>query len=116
MRDLSNKADTTFLVAAFYKKVLEDAALSPFFEHIDFEKHKPRMEHFWNFVLFDEGGYTTNVTEVHIAMPLKKQHFDRWIMLFNQTLDAHFAGENTEKAKQRAALIAWTIGSKITPS
>ena len=113
MRDLSTKADTTFFVDAFYKKVLQDEMLSPFFAHMDFAKHKPRMEHFWNFVLFDEGGYTTNVTEAHAAMTLKKQHFDRWIMLFNQTLDAHFEGDNTQKAKQRAALIAWTIGSKM---
>ena len=83
------------------------------FAHMDFAKHKPRMEHFWNFVLFDEGGYTTNVTDVHAAMPLKKQHFDRWILLFNQTLDSHFAGDNTQKAKQRATLVAWTIGSKM---
>ena len=46
-------------------------------------------------------------------MPLKKQHFDRWILLFNQTLDAHFSGDNTQKAKQRATLVAWTIGSKM---
>lgn len=114
MTDISNKRDTTFFVDAFYKKVLEDATLSPFFEHIDFEKHKPRMEHFWNFVLFDEGGYTTNITDVHASMSIHKSHFDRWVFLFNETIDAHYIGENAEKAKQRAALIAWTIGSKMS--
>jgi len=71
------------------------------------------MVHFWNFVLFDEEGYTTNVTNVHTSMPIEKEHFDRWVLLFNQTVDAHFSGENAEKAKQRAALIAWSINSKM---
>ena len=64
-------------------------------------------------LLFDEEGFTTNVTNVHTSMPIEKEHFDRWVLLFNQTVDAHFSGENAEKAKQRAALIAWSINSKM---
>ena len=72
MNDLESPEDVSFLVDVFYKKILEDETLSPFFAHIDFEKHKPRMEHFWNFVLFDKSGYTTNVTDVHTSMKIKK--------------------------------------------
>ena len=46
MKDIESPEDVSFLVDVFYKKILEDETLSPFFEHIDFEKHKPRMEHF----------------------------------------------------------------------
>lgn len=113
MEDLESPEDVSFLVDVFYKKILEDEALSSFFAHIDFEKHKPRMEHFWNFVLFGNSGYTTNVTDVHTSMKIKKAHFDSWVSIFHQTVDAHFMGSNAEIAKQRATLIAWTIGSKM---
>ena len=54
MKDLESPEDVSFLVDVFYKKILEDETLSPFFAHIDFKKHKPRMEHFWNFVLYQD--------------------------------------------------------------
>jgi hemoglobin len=49
-------------------------------------------------------------------MPLKKAHFDRWQALFNQTLDELFEGELASQAKQRAAVIGWTINSKMNPN
>ena len=50
---------------------------------------------------------------MHLHMPLKKEHFDRWIELFNATIDTLYAGEKVDLAKQRAYLIRWTIESKI---
>jgi hemoglobin len=49
-------------------------------------------------------------------MPLKKAHFDRWLALFNQTLDELFEGELASQAKQRATVIGWTINSKMNPN
>jgi hemoglobin len=71
------------------------------------------MEFFWRFVLLDESGYTTSVTDKHMHMRLKEEHFKRWLLLFNQTLDELFIGEKVELAKQRAAVIGWTIQSKM---
>ena len=71
------------------------------------------MEFYWRFVLLDESGYTTSVTDKHMHMRLKEEHFKRWIFLFDQTLDELFVGEKVELAKQRAALIGWTIQSKM---
>ena len=68
---------------------------------------------FWCFVLIGTTGYTTNVIEKHLHMPLQNDHFDHWINLFNQTLDELFVGENAETAKQRALVIAWTTKSKL---
>ncbi|MCR9174264.1 MAG: group III truncated hemoglobin [bacterium] len=113
MEDIQTKDDVEFLVNSFYTNVLKDEVLAPFFTKLDFDRHLPRMIHFWSFVLLDEPGYTTDVTKTHINMPLKKEHFDRWIQLFNETTDAHFSGGNAEKAKQRAFLIRWTIESKM---
>ncbi len=111
--DIATKEDVENLVDVFYGKVMKDEVLSPFFKFLDFEKHIPKMVHFWSFVLLDEPGYTTNVTEKHLKMPLKKEHFDRWITLFQETIDALFTGEKAEQAKQRAILVGWTIQHKM---
>lgn len=113
MNDIQSKADIELLVNTFYTKVLDDELLKPFFIHLDFERHLPKMIHFWSFVLLDEAGYTTDVTKVHMHMPLKNEHFDRWILLFNQTVDDLFEGDKANAAKQRAFLVRWTIESKM---
>jgi hemoglobin len=113
MNDIQSKQDVTNLVNWFYGKVLQDELLAPFFARLDFEAHKPKMIHFWSFVLLNEPGYKTNVTEKHLHMPLKPEHFERWLHLFKETIDESFSGENAELAKQRAGIIAWTIGEKM---
>ncbi|MFZ9029593.1 MAG: group III truncated hemoglobin [Crocinitomicaceae bacterium] len=113
LSDILSKLDIEILVDQFYEKVLKDDILSPFFSKLDFDQHKPRMVHFWSFVLLDEAGYTTDVTEKHMSIRLKKVHFDRWISLFNVTVDTLYKGEKAELAKQRAFLIRWTIESKM---
>lgn len=113
LKDISTKADVTLLVETFYGRVLQDDLLAPFFADLDFETHMPKMIHFWAFVLLNEPNYTTNVTEKHMHMPLKKEHFDQWLELFKATVDDHFVGEMAEMAKQRAVTIAWTINHKM---
>jgi hemoglobin len=92
---------------------MKDPVLLPFFKHLDFGVHLPKMVDFWCFVLIGTTGYTTNVIEKHLNMPLQKVHFDHWMNLFNKTLDDLFEGENVELAKQRASIIAWTTKSKM---
>ncbi len=112
-RLLNERADVEFLVHSFYEYVLHDDLLAPFFEKLDFDNHLPRMIDFWCFVLLGETGYTTNVIEKHVRLPLKEEHFERWIKIFNSTLDEYFVGDNVEIAKQRALTIAWTTKSKM---
>ena len=113
MKDITNKEEIAFFVNSFYDDVLQDELLSPFFRHLNFEKHLPKMIHFWSFVLLDDAGYTTDVTKKHLNMPIQKEHFDRWIELFNATIDKHFSGEKADLAKQRASVIRWTVESKM---
>lgn len=113
MNDIHTKNDVDLLVNTFYSKVLQDELLAPFFKHLNFEKHLPKMIHFWSFVLLDQAGYTTDVTQKHMKMPLKKEHFDHWISMFHETIDELFIGEKAKLAKQRAVLVGWTIQSKI---
>ncbi len=113
MEDIKTRLNIEKMVDLFYKKVMKDDLLSPFFKNLNFEKHLPKMIDFWAFVLLDEVGYSTNVTEKHLKMALKKEHFAQWLKLFNETINQNWEGENAEKAKQRAYLIGWTIESKV---
>lgn len=111
--DIQTKEDIEKLIETFYGKVFKDELLAPFFEGMDFEAHKPQMVHFWSFVLISVPGYKTNVTEKHLHMPLKPEHFDRWIHYFKETVDQLFEGETAELAKQRAEMVGWTISEKL---
>lgn len=112
MKQIEKRDDIQFLVESFYDKVVKDDVLSPFFTHLDFDKHLPKMVDFWEFVLLDKAGYTTDVIKKHSHMRLNQEHFDRWLALFNETVDALFIGDKADLAKQRAFLIGWTIKSK----
>lgn len=112
-KTIENKEDVSLLVKTFYDKVLKNEDLKPFFTKLDFKMHLTKMIHFWSFVLIDEPGYSTNVTDKHIRLPLKQEHFDRWLGLFNETVDELFEGEKATVAKQRAFTIAWTISNKM---
>lgn len=112
MKEIETREDVQFLVDSFYDKVVKDELLAPFFIRLNFDHHLPKMVDFWAFVLLDEAGYTTDVTQKHAHMRLNPEHFDRWLALFNETVDAYFIGEKATLAKQRAFLVGWTIKSK----
>jgi hemoglobin len=113
MKTINSEVDIEALVHQFYDTVLKDEILSPFFKALNLEQHLPKMVDFWCFALLNKPGYSTNVTEKHLQMPLKAIHFERWLSLFNQTVDSLFIGELAEDAKKRAQVIGLTIQYKL---
>lgn len=111
--DIHTKEDILILVDKFYDRVLSDEKLAPFFENLDFEKHKTKMVHFWSFVLLDEPGYTTNVFDKHIHLKATSTDFNEWVSLFHKTVDEMFQGEKAKAAKFRATTLGYTFGSKL---
>ena len=119
--DLRDRKDIELLVDSFSAKAIVDERLSPFFSGelaIDFEKHKPIMCDFWEFNLFQTPmKYMRNVMQPHLNLNqkkhLEKSHFDVWVALFCQTVDALFEGEKAEKAKESAFTIGMTMEYKI---
>ncbi len=111
--DIKTTEDIDLLVDAFYSSVQSSDTMSPFFASLDWDLHLPKMKAFWRFILLDQEGYTTNVTEKHLNMPLNQEHFSEWLGLFNQSVDGLFEGEKSELAKERAKWIAFTIQSKM---
>ena len=113
IHDISTPDDVEKLVRTFYGHLLKDPFMSPFFEHIDFEAHFPRMMAFWSFILLDTEGFTGNVFDAHRRLDIDERHFERWISTFKQTVDALFMGKNAEKAKQQAEVIGYNFQSKL---
>lgn len=118
--DIENRADIVKLVNTFYEKLLEDKELGPIFTQvaqINLTKHLPIIYDFWESVLFQVGKYKNNTLEVHLDLHhehrLKSIHFDRWLALFNETVDAYFEGPKAKSAKDRALSIAQIMLMKI---
>jgi len=102
-KDIAGINDIKFLVDNFYSKVKKDNLLSPvFFEHIpvDWQPHLDKMYLFWNAALFGEKGYVGNPFSKHAKMDtITPLHFERWLLLFNETIDTHFSGTMADDAK-----------------
>ena len=123
MRDIENRKDVEFLVDSFYKKALKDEVIGFFFTEVaqmDWDTHIPIMYNFWEGVLFGKGSYKGNPVKPHIDLhlkhPIKKEHFDRWISLFTQTVLEYFSGPTSEMAITRAKSIASIMQLKVVGS
>jgi hemoglobin len=44
---------------------------------------------------------------------LEKQHFERWLLLFKQTIDTYFEGTMAEETKKKADTMAIMFLSRI---
>lgn len=112
-QDITNSLDVEFLVKTFYSNLLLNEEVKPIFAHVDFEKHMPHMIAFWEFVLLDKEGYTTNVFDKHVNLPLKAEHFAIWLKTFENTVHHLFEGEKANMAIQRAQTIAYSFETKM---
>ncbi|WP_207436250.1 group III truncated hemoglobin [Sabulibacter ruber] len=107
--DITTEEDIKALVDTFYDHVNRDELLSPVFNEfaqVDWEHHLPKMYAFWSTVLFGSVAYKGQPFPKHLAMPIDRPHFTRWIALFTQTVDELFTGSMAEQAKQKATSIA----------
>lgn len=122
MPDIVDRRDLDHLLRAFYDEVFDDALLRPIFvdvAHMDLEAHLPVLGDFWEKVLFDSAVYRGGAMEVHRRLhrrvPLTVDHFDRWVQLWTQAVDAAFEGPTAERAKGHAARIAVAIRRNLPP-
>ena len=119
-KDIINRGDIIQLIDAFYMKAKKDAVIGHFFTEvipIDWDHHMPVIYDFWESVLLDNPVYKGNPMDKHLALDeksrLENEHFDRWINLFNETVDEHFTGEKAELAKNRASQIRTLMAYKV---
>lgn len=119
-KDITSRADVDLLVRSFYDKVRKDDVIGLIFNEvmkIDWDHHIPVIVDFWDTVLLDADLYHNNAMEPHFALnkifPLKQQHFERWLLLFTQTVDELFEGNTAKLAKNRAKGIAGIMQLKM---
>jgi len=112
-KDIVTNHDLTLLVDSFYDKVRADDLLSPAFSHVDWPKHLPVMYNFWCSMILGDQSYRGNPLQSHLRLPIGKAHFERWLSLFNKTVDENFIGEKAEEIKMRAHAVAGVFQHKM---
>ena len=120
MGDIQNQDDLYLLVDEFYKKLLSDESISYIFTDVVKIKildHLPILVTFWSQAILGTGGYTKNLTQIHLNINTKEhltpELFNTWLYHFYATVDENFKGNNSEKIKTQALSIATIMQIKI---
>lgn len=119
MKDIQTQTDLYLLVDEFYKKLLSDTAINYIFTDvvkIKIEEHLPVLVTFWSQAILGTGGYTNNLTQIHLDID-KKEHltpalFTIWLNHFYATVDSYFMGSNAERIKTQALSLATILQIK----
>jgi|SRR5690606_8064922 len=114
--DILSLNDVKNLVDSFYGKVQQDILLKDIFNNIiqnHWPVHLEKMYTFWQTVLLGEHTYYGSPFPPHANMPINKEHFDRWLQLFFETIDENFDGKIADEAKWRASKMAEMFQFKI---
>lgn len=115
-KDIQDLNDIKLLVDTFYGKVRENTMLKDIFNTIiqdRWPEHLAKMYNFWQTVLLEEHTYYGSPFVPHAKLPVDLEHFEKWLLLFNSTVDNLFEGEKAEKAKWQGQRMAEMFHSKI---
>jgi hemoglobin len=114
--DITTRSDIDRLIAAFYDKAMADAVIGHFFTAVvplDLAHHLPVIGDFWESLILGNPAYRQhqrNPLQIHSELDAKEmlrgEHFDRWLALFQSTVDELFAGPRAELTKLRSTMIA----------
>jgi hemoglobin len=120
MNDIQTQEDLFLLVDEFYKKLLSDDSISYIFTDvvkIKLEEHLPILVTFWSQGILGTGGYTKNLTQIHLDVNEKEylspELFKIWLNHFYNSVDENFKGEKAEQIKTQALSIATVMQIKI---
>jgi hemoglobin len=119
-RALDDPDEIADLVRRFYREVAQDELLGPVFNdvaHVDWAEHLSKLTAFWCRALLGQVGYSGNAFTAHRRInerqPFTIEHFERWLALFEETVDAGWAGVNANRAKQHARFVAQAHQRKL---
>jgi hemoglobin len=120
MKDIENQHDLFLLVDEFYKRLLRDERINYIFTDvvkIKIEEHLPILVTFWSQAILGTGGYTNNLTQLHLDVNrkvyLSPELFKIWLHHFDHSVNDLFTGNNAEKIKTNALNIATVLQIKI---
>jgi hemoglobin len=106
-----DQASLTELVRRFYGAARRDPVLGPVFDRAvdDWDAHIAKVAAFWSSALLGTRSYRGNPLAEHARRPLEPAMFERWLTIWDATVDAMFEPEIAEALKQRAAMIAESL-------
>jgi hemoglobin len=80
-------AQIALLVDRFYDKVRNDPLIGPVFNAAvdDWDEHKRTLTSFWCSVTLGANSYRGNPMAIHRAQPIRLEHFERWLELWQIT-------------------------------
>jgi hemoglobin len=106
------------LVDAFYVKVREDVTIGPIFHGSikDWPRHLFLLKTFWSSVLLTTRTYRGDPMAVHLKLPLKREHFERWLALFAETAAEVLSPQNAALINRKSEQIAKNFQFAISGS
>ena len=114
--DITTIEDIRLLVDSFYEKIRNDNLVGGIFNSVikdRWPEHLEKMYRFWQTVLLSEHTYFGAPFPPHAKLPVEQKHFDAWLSLWHETIDAYFKGPKAEEAKWRGDKMAAMFLSKI---
>ena len=120
--DLDSRSSIERFVRDFYRDIAQDDLLGPIFAgaHVDWPSHIATLTDFWAWQLLGERGYSGNPLRAHEPLhqrdPLRTPHFERWLTIFDETIDAGYHGPRAQLAKQRARRMSRAMQRLLTGS
>lgn len=118
--DIASRADCERLVWAFYGRAMRDPVIGYLFTDVaklDLPAHIPRMTRYWETVLLGArsygGGAFAAHLDLHMKVPLRGGHFERWLYLWRMTVDELFSGPVAEAAKTSAERVAGAFEERL---
>lgn len=118
--DIETREDCERLVRAFYGRALTDPIIGFIFVDVaklDLEAHIPKVTAFWETILLGARSYGGGAFAPHVAInarvKLLRGHFERWLWLWETTVDELFEGPRAELAKAHATRVAAAFHARL---
>ncbi|HET8619141.1 MAG TPA: group III truncated hemoglobin [Acidimicrobiales bacterium] len=120
-RDLDDPEEIAEMVRRFYADVAQDDLLGPMFDdvaRVDWSEHLPKLTAFWCRALLDLPGYSGNPFRAHALVHAQRSftpaHFERWLTLFQDTVELGWVGPNATRALDLAGAVARVHSLQLT--
>jgi hemoglobin len=110
--ELCTEQEILSLVHTFYERVTQDPLIGPMFaDHVaDWPSHMDKMVDFWSSTLRGTARFRGSPMATHSRMEgITKEHFHRWLALFQQTTQELDNAALRERANDLSLRIAQSL-------